>query len=68
MPLMDMVSPALTTIRIEHREMGRKAAELLLQGINNGVGAPRQIVLTPKLVVRNSTASAAAPPSGSLKI
>jgi len=63
MPLMDMVSPALTTIRIEHREMGRKAAELLLEGISSGAGAPRHIVLTPELVVRNSTAPLAAAPT-----
>ena len=63
MPLMDMVSPALTTIRIEHHEMGRKAAEFLLQGINTGVGAPRQMVLMPKLVVRNSTAPVGVPSS-----
>jgi LacI family transcriptional regulator len=60
MPLMDVVSPPLTTIRIEHREMGRKAAELLIENIEGGAGAPRQIVLTPELVVRQSTSPAVA--------
>ena len=59
MPLMDVVSPPLTTIRIEHREMGRKAAELLIENIEGGAEAPRQIVLTPELVVRQSTSPCA---------
>ncbi len=32
MPLVDMVQPPLTTIRISHKEMGRQAADLLQQG------------------------------------
>lgn len=30
MPLMDVVSPPLTAARIEHREMGRTAAKMLV--------------------------------------
>ena len=56
MPLMDVVSPPLTTIRIEHREMGRTAAKLLTESILTGSDEIRHIVLPPKLVVRKSTA------------
>lgn len=56
MPLSDMLSPALTTISIPHREFGDQAARLLLQVIESP-GISRQLVLlTPKLVIRESTA------------
>jgi LacI family transcriptional regulator len=55
MPLMDVVSPPLTTIRIEHREMGCTAARLLTESIATGSDEIRHIVLPSKLVVRNST-------------
>ncbi|MCX7560989.1 LacI family DNA-binding transcriptional regulator [Sulfitobacter sp. F26204] len=55
MPLVDMVSPPLTTIRISHRELGREAARLLMSEINQEGSGRRSIVLAPELVVRNST-------------
>ncbi len=55
MPLMDAVSPPLTTVRIEHREMGRQAAQLLLDALDQRYAAARHIVLPPKLVARDST-------------
>jgi LacI family transcriptional regulator len=55
MPLVDMVHPALTTIRISHREMGVQAADLLQQAMENGDQLIRNIVLPPKLIVRAST-------------
>jgi len=55
MPLMDVVSPPMTTVRIEHREMGRIAARMLLEAINGGSGDIQHIVLRPELVVRRST-------------
>ncbi|UFW90574.1 LacI family transcriptional regulator [Bradyrhizobium barranii] len=58
MPLMDVVSPPLTTVRIEHREMGRNAAKMLVESFETGSNEIRHIVLRPKLVVRSSTASA----------
>jgi LacI family transcriptional regulator len=58
MPLMDRVEPALTTIRIQHHEMGRAAAQLLLQAMANPARADTTIVLRPELVVRKSTAAA----------
>lgn len=55
MPLVDMVHPPLTTIRISHRELGREAARLLMSEINHDGSARRSIVLAPELVVRSST-------------
>jgi LacI family transcriptional regulator len=55
MPLMDVTSPPLTTVRIEHREMGRIAARMLVDTIRNRSAAVRHDVLRPELVVRGST-------------
>jgi LacI family transcriptional regulator len=55
MPLMDVVSPPLTTIRIEHREMGQIAAKMLVETIKRGSNEVRHVVLRPELVVRRST-------------
>ncbi|RQS62556.1 LacI family transcriptional regulator [Burkholderia sp. Bp8963] len=55
MPLLDMLSPSLTTLRIQHREMGRQAARLLLGMITTPGKAPLRITLAPELVVRGST-------------
>jgi LacI family transcriptional regulator len=57
MPLVDMVDPPLTTIRISHREMGRQAADLLQQAIETVDSPARNVVLPPKLIVRSSTAA-----------
>lgn len=56
MPLVDLISPPLTTIRIGHREMGRRAAKMLLGEIDNPDAAVRHVILQPELVVRASTA------------
>ena len=56
MPLMDRVEPALTTVRIQHHEMGRAAAQLLMQAMANPARADTTIVLRPQLIVRKSTA------------
>jgi LacI family transcriptional regulator, galactose operon repressor len=56
MPLVDMVHPPLTTVRISHKEMGRQAADLLQQAIETHDSPARNVVLPPKLIVRNSTA------------
>jgi LacI family transcriptional regulator len=55
MPLVDMVEPPLTTIRISHHEMGRQAADLLQQAIDVREQPVRKVVLSPKLIVRGST-------------
>jgi LacI family transcriptional regulator len=61
MPLVDLVSPPLTTIRIGHRAMGRDAARLLLQEIETGAHTIRHVILEPELIVRQSTATIPSP-------
>jgi LacI family transcriptional regulator len=56
MPLVDMVAPPLTTVRIGPREMGREAAKLLLTRMSEPASAIQRIMLEPTLVVRRSTA------------
>nr|WP_282572083.1 LacI family DNA-binding transcriptional regulator [Roseomonas acroporae] len=55
MPLVDMITPGLTTVRIPHDAMGRQAAALLLETIRRGASSGIT-VLPPTLVVRGSTA------------
>lgn len=59
MPPMDVVSPLLTTVRIEHREMGWIAAKVLAERIKIGSPEIRRVALRPELVVRGSAASRA---------
>lgn len=59
MPYVDMLSPPLTTVRIAQREMGEAAAKLLLDRIAKMAARSSHIVLTPKLIVRGSTAAPA---------
>lgn len=60
MPFVDRIHPALTTVRIQHGEMGGQAAALLLAEITGPGGARRDIRLVPELVIRASSA----PPGG----
>jgi LacI family transcriptional regulator len=46
--------PALTTVSIQPRQIGSSAAHLLLERIANPDGPPRQIILAPNLVIRQS--------------
>jgi LacI family transcriptional regulator len=59
MPLMDMLSPALTTVRIRHHDMGLEAARLVLQRIALPDSPVLDIRLKPELIVRGSTGPAA---------
>ena len=57
MPLLDQVSPPLTSVRIQHYEMGFRAARLLLESLRSTPGSDQAtVVLRPTLVVRASTA------------
>jgi len=56
MPLVDMVDPPLTTVRIAHAEMGARAAAALVAALA-GQGATERVLLAPTLVVRGSTAA-----------
>ena len=60
MPLVDMVDPPLTTIRLPHRELGWRAAEMLFDEIDGRSMSASTVVLRPELVVRASTAARAA--------
>ena len=57
MPFVDIVQPPLTTIHIPVAEMGRQAAQVLLETINGGVQSTTTRILSPLLVVRASTAA-----------
>jgi LacI family transcriptional regulator, galactose operon repressor len=60
MPFADRFQPPLTTIRIPHYEIGKGAAELMLERLQDGDSPPRDIRLEPSLVVRGSTAPSSA--------
>jgi DNA-binding LacI/PurR family transcriptional regulator len=59
-PLAAAVRPALTTVRIDTEALGRRATERLLQTIDGAHLNPGRLVLSTRLVVRDS----AAPPPG----
>jgi LacI family transcriptional regulator len=56
MPFSERFSPPLSTIRIPHYEIGSRAAELLLDQLQQPDAPARQVVLSPQLVVRASSA------------
>ena len=58
MPLVDRLSPALTTVRIEQYEVGLDAADILVEmiGMEPDKRSPRHSVHPVKLIVRESTA------------
>jgi len=59
-PYASMISPALTTIRVESNRIGRAAVDLLVELIENDEAEPGQRVALPTgLVVRESTGIAA---------
>ena len=64
MPLVDMVDPPLTTIRLPHRELGWRAAEMLFDEIDGQAQTPSTVVLRPELVVRASTRDVSRPAPG----
>jgi LacI family transcriptional regulator len=59
-PFAEFFAPPLTTIRIPHREIGIKAADLMLDAIAERDQTPVSLRLSPTLVVRRSTG----PPRG----
>jgi LacI family transcriptional regulator len=56
MPFAARFSPPLTTIHIPHYEIGKAAADLMLDRLQDGDTPPREIRLEPSLVVRGSAA------------
>jgi LacI family transcriptional regulator len=58
MPLLAQVNPPLTSVRIQHYEMGFRAARLLIDALRERPGSQdATVVLRPQLVVRASTAA-----------
>lgn len=57
MPLVDLVNPPLTTVRIAVEQMSEHAAALFLETLGKPELAPSTRVLMPSLVVRKSTAA-----------
>ncbi|POP41294.1 LacI family transcriptional regulator [Superficieibacter electus] len=49
-----LVQPALTTVSVAAKEIGRKAGELLFSRIQGNDEPPKSIILPPALVVRTS--------------
>jgi LacI family transcriptional regulator len=60
MPFAARFQPPLTTIHIPHYEIGKAAAQLMLERLQDGDSEPREVRLEPSLVVRDSTARAGA--------
>ena len=56
MPLMDRLSPSLTTVRVQHHKAGFEAAGVMVDIIENEATDPHHLVLPVETVVRNSTA------------
>jgi LacI family transcriptional regulator len=61
MRFVDRLSPPLTTIHVPMYELGRRAAGLLLDILQNRAPAPGTVLLATSLVARESTAP---PPAG----
>ena len=53
--LAEYVNPSLTTIHQPAQQMGGMIAQMLLKVINNESVEPKQIILKPKLIVRQSS-------------
>jgi LacI family transcriptional regulator len=56
MPFAARFQPPLTTIHIPHYEIGKAAAQLMLERLHHGDSPQRHIRLEPSLIVRGSTA------------
>jgi LacI family transcriptional regulator len=55
-PLAQEMVPPLTTVRIPLDQIGRRAAQLVLESIDNPhEGSGRREMITPELVYRNTT-------------
>lgn len=60
MPLVDLIDPPLTTVRIALEEMSEQAAALFIERVDSPDATPITRMLLPTLVVRESTAPPAA--------
>jgi LacI family transcriptional regulator len=60
MPFVDRLRPPLTSVRVPQREIGKVAADLLLEQLMGTEETPSEILLEPTLMVRGSTSAPAA--------
>jgi len=51
----DLLRVPLTTVGWSRRDLGRHAAELLLNGLDLDVDEPQRVVIPPRLIVRDSS-------------
>jgi LacI family transcriptional regulator len=58
MPFAARFQPPLTTIHIPHYEIGKAAAQLMLERLQDAEAPPHEVRLQPSLVVRRSTGPA----------
>ena len=57
MPLVDMVDPPMTTVRIGHVAMGEDAASLIIAQIERETQVAPRVLTSAELIIRASTAS-----------
>jgi LacI family transcriptional regulator len=55
MPLADRLSPALTTVRVQHYKAGFEAAEVMIEMIEKPGASATHVTLPVEMIVRNST-------------
>ena len=53
-PLADLMTPSLTVVRQNVRQIGRRAAGLLFARIDGDTSPPKRVLTVPTLVVRGS--------------
>ena len=52
----ELATPPLTTISFPADDLGRTAAQILVDRLDHGVGTPQQVFLRPSLTIRGTTA------------
>lgn len=57
-PLLEMMQPSMTTVRVPYRQLGARGAATLLDLLRDPAAATAPMKLSPNLVVRGSTAPA----------
>lgn len=58
MPFVDLVTPPLTTVRVNQYALGAQSAELLLDRLANSSTVTKTVVLPVKLIIRGTTSPA----------
>ncbi|MFL7869054.1 MAG: substrate-binding domain-containing protein, partial [Anaerolineales bacterium] len=54
-PISSWVTPSLSTCRVNFEQMGREAAKLLISYIGGCAGEFENLVMEPKLIIRESS-------------